>query len=432
MIKGLFKYIAVFFIALAVFLCFRVVSEFISKDAMREHMLSSADKMCENSVGVELMKGVPGSQLDRYADSVWLNIAWHSDAKNPFSSAMWSSYYILRKSYETDGANRDLRDTVNDDREKNIEYLRYWHGPVTIIRFFHLFTDVGGMYTVNIVLISLLYVGLLILMWKKSLLKEAICLVVSLLMVGIVFVPFCLEFVWNFYIVGIVSILTVVWGTKARYKRLFTTFLVTGMATNFFDFLTTEILTLLVPLLLLLAIRSKNAPTDEKLSPLKISLKSGILWAVGYCGMWVMKWVVASVILGTNAMPYVTGHISQRIGTSTISVGNPIKALVSNAITILPVGIGDLWAILTLVAIIILICFIIVYKKKSIKKEYIILYGIIALIPYIRYLVMNDHSTVCFTFTYRSQMATVLAIGLITLEMVCDNTPKKDRKKRKN
>lgn len=418
--KELLKYISVFFITFAVLFVFRVASEFIDKDAIRKNMLSSADKMCENTIGVELMKGVPASQLDRYADSIWLNIAWNSDGSDPLSSAMWSSYFQYRNPYDENGVNFDLYEAVNTDPQKNHEYLRYWHGPVSFIRFFHLFTDVGGMYTINAVLICLLYAGLIILMWKKGLIKEAICYIISMLMVGVFFVPFCLEYVYNFYIVGIVSILTVIWGTKGEYKKTFTLFLITGMATNFFDFLTTEILTLLIPLLLLLAIRSRKDEKDEKPTPLGMSVKSAILWGIGYCGMWIMKWVVAAVVLGMNTLPYVTGHISQRIGTSTVSEGNPIKALIANLITILPVSIGDIWAVLTLVALIILICFIIVYKKKTIKKEYLILYGIIALIPYIRYMVMSDHSTVAFAFTFRSQMATVLAVGFLTLEMVCE------------
>ncbi len=418
--KELLKYTAVFFIALALFFCFRVSSEFIGKDAMKKNMISSAEKMCENTIGVELMKGVPASQLDRYADSIWLNIAWNSDGSDPLSSAMWSSFYLRRDVSDKNGVNFDLFEAVNTDPEKNYEYLRYWHGPVSLIRFFHLFTDVSGMYLINAVLIFAIYAGLIILMWKKGLIKEALCLIVSLLMAGVIFVPFCLEYVYNFYIVGIVSILTVIWGTKGEYKKVFTLFLITGMATNFFDFLTTEILTLLIPLLLLLAIRSRKDEKDEKPTLLGMSAKSAILWGIGYCGMWIMKWIVAAMVLGINTLPYVTGHISQRIGTSSVSEGNPIKALIANLITILPVSIGDMWAVFTLIALIVLICFIIVYKKKNIKKEYLILYGIIALIPYIRYMVMNDHSTVCFEFTYRSQMATVLAIGLITIEMVCE------------
>ncbi|MCR4605721.1 MAG: hypothetical protein K5639_06955 [Eubacterium sp.] len=428
MLKEIFKYIAVFAISVAILFGLIVASELISKDAMKEKMLSSAEKMCENPIGVEMMDGVPASKLDRYADSLWLNIAWHSDGEHPFSSAMWSSYTILRRSYDAYGANQDLLETVRDDREENIEYLRYWHGPVALIRFFHLFTDIQGMYIINAVLIFALYAGLVILMWRKNLLKEALCLVVSVLMAGVFFVPFCFEYVWIFYIVGIVSILTVLWGTKGKYKRLFTLFLISGIVTNYFDFLTTEILTLLIPLLLLLAIRSENESDAIKYSSAKLSIKAAVLWGIGYCGMWIMKWVLASIVLGENVLPYVTGHISQRVGTSSVSEGNPIKALVSNIITILPVNLGDVWAIFTLVGVIILICFIIIYKKKEVKKEYIILYGIIALIPYIRYIIMNDHSCVCYTFTYRSQMATVFAIGLLTLELVSERVPAHGKK----
>lgn len=195
-------------------------------------------------------------------------------------------------------------------------------------------------------------------------------------------------------------------------------FLVSGIVTNFFDFLTAEILTLLIPLLLMVSLHGrKESNKDEKKTPARISVKACILWGFGYLGMWAMKWIIASVILGENVMPYVTGHITQRVGVSEDGIGNPLSALYLNLITIFPAGMGDIWAVLSLVALVILACVLYVYKGNSVRKRYIITYIVLGLLPYIRYMVVFDHSFRHFVFTYRLQMATVLAIGLMSLEI---------------
>ena len=46
---------------------------------------------------------------------------------------------------------------------------------------------------------------------------------------------------------------------------------------------------------------------------MKEAAKLTLVWGFGYVGMWVMKWVMASLILGENVMPYVTEHIGERL-----------------------------------------------------------------------------------------------------------------------
>ena len=75
-------------------------------------------------------------------------------------------------------------------------------------------------------------------------------------------------------------------------------------------------------------------------------------------------------------------------------------------------GYGDVILILILLSI------FYVYKKKHIRKDYVLLYAVLGLVPYIRFAVLYDHSFFHFFFTYRAQMATILAISLITREGV--------------
>ncbi len=429
-LKEVIKYIVIFLVSVVLLATILVATEFISKDSMKKNMLSSAEKMCENTVGVEMMKGVPASKLDRYADDIWLGIAWQTDSEHPLTSAMWSSYYVNRDPADVNGANQDLLEAVKDDKDGTLQYLRYWHGAVAPIRLLHLFTDITGIYVIGTIALIGLFAALFILMWRYGMKGEAVCLIVASLIAGIWYTPLCLEYIWIFLIIPCVSIPALIWCKNERWSRVWALFLISGIVTNFFDFLTTEVLTLLIPLLLVVSLQGrKEVKKDDKNTPIRISIKACILWGFGYLGMWAMKWIIASIILGENVMPYVTGHIAQRVGVSDAGTGNPLSALYLNLITIFPAGMGDIWAVITLIVLIILGCVLYVYKGNNIRKKYIIAYIVLGLLPYIRYMVLFDHSFRHFAFTYRSQMATALAIGLMSLEIIDERVFRHERKK---
>ena len=46
-----------------------------------------------------------------------------------------------------------------------------------------------------------------------------------------------------------------------------------------------------------------------------------------------------------------------------------------------------------------------------------ILFGVLGLVPYVRYLVLHNHAWLHCFFTYRAQLATVLAVVMILEEM---------------
>ena len=54
-----------------------------------------------------------------------------------------------------------------------------------------------------------------------------------------------------------------------------------------------------------------------------------------------------------------------------------------------------------------------VYRQDRVDRGFIVLATIIALVPYVRYLVLHNHSYIHCFFTFRAQAATVMAIVLI-------------------
>ena len=414
MVKKILKYVLVFVVSVVVLFLVMVGSEFISQDAMRDQVESSIGVLCEKDAVFTYWKGMPAGNMDRYADSVSLGIAWQSDSEHPFEAAMWCSYYVDRffvTRYHH--ANYDLRRAFVQNLEGNNEYLRYWHGNVPVIRFFHLFTNIRGMYIILGLVMAALFLSLLVLLWRYGLKSVAIGFIISGFMVSLWFVPFVLEYVWMFLVAFSASIIALIWGRKDKWNRMGALFLVTGIVANYLDFLTTETITFLLPLLILVALRSKS----ESKAPILPVVRDCVLWGIGYLGMWIMKWVIASAILGINVMPYVTKNIALRLGTSQMEEGNILSTLGRNLIGLIPTTFGKIGIIVSVFLFLAWLCVIIVYKKSGIRKDYVILYIALGMIPFIRYVVMTEHSFVHFTFTYRALMASILSMCLITCEV---------------
>lgn len=92
-------------------------------------------------------------------------------------------------------------------------------------------------------------------------------------------------------------------------------FLVSGMVTNFLDFLTCESLTLLM---LMLLDRDDARPRMTRKDLPRIALD----WAVGYGGMYLLKWGLAGIVMGENPLPYITSHIGERMVGSVEGSGS--------------------------------------------------------------------------------------------------------------
>ena len=401
----------------------------IPKSAIRSNMEKSSELLCENIVFYNLQENISGSKIDRYADSILLSIAYQMSSGNPLRKAMEAAYYYSPYKNEND----NFRESLMMDYEPNQQYIRYWHGSVIFVKLFHLFGSLKAMYICNAILMAVLFC---VLEWmllrgvrqrgqapvvQKYLIAAS--LAVALIAVSVWFVPYSLEYTWTFLVTFAVSIIGILFVRKGHENRLFSLFLISGMVTSFLDFLTTETLTLLVPLLLVSACRESEDDDDKSgrlctkgARPLWCSL----LWAAGYVGMWVMKWVLASVVLRENVMQYVSGHVSERIGdTEEFTLLEYMRNAVGRNVSCLfPAEYGPAGKVIPLVVLFILVAFVVVFRRKKIDFGRIALYAAIGLVPYVRYIMLRNHSYLHFFFTYRAQAATVLALFMILWEII--------------
>lgn len=405
------KYIVIFLLAVAVLTTLLVLCACIPKLAIRENTLESAQFLCNGELFGTVVDGAEGSKIDRYADSILLGIAWQYDSTDPLRSVMLSSYYHTKYQNE----NENLLDAVTENLVPNQQYLRYWHGSNVIVRLLLPVLSIEQIYLLNGITMAVLIAWLLIVLCRQKYYIPAGGIGLGLVLTASWFVPLSLEYTWAYLLMLAGSIAAVKLACAGKWQRMGVFFLLSGMLTNYLDFLTTETLTLLVPLLLVLWINLHTCRQTMRSLAVSAS-KAALMWLLGYGGMWVTKWILASLVLGENVLPYVTDHIQQRVGSGGLQLMLP--AVIRNVKCLFPLEYGTAGVVAAIGLALILLYVGYVYHKNRINKPWILLLVVIGAVPYIRYMVLSNHAYLHCFFTYRAQLATIVALIMILGELV--------------
>lgn len=398
----------------------------IPKNAIRSNMIETAEYLSTKPATHFAVSGIRSSSIDWYADSLLLNIAFNLDDQNTLESVMWAPF----SGYTNQHVSRYLLESARDGLEPTQEYLRYWHGSTVIVRLEHLFLNIRQIYILHAVIMAALCIWLLRMLISAGLQQEGIAFLLSIICASIWFVPFCLEYTWVFLVMLVFSVITIRAALRNQYDGMGSLFLIVGMVTVYLDFLSTETVTLLIPLIFVLRIRERNNSSDNW----GFVLKNSVLWLFGYAGMWAMKWLIASIVLHQNVMPYVTGHIEERIGGS---VHLPlwqflIQAITRNTSRLFPFDYGLIGAIIFLFCVMMFVIYPIYTRKiglrMKIDRKQTMLYLCLSLVPYVRYLVLHNHSWRHCNFTYRAQASTIFALCFVIFEII-EFTPRRGMKR---
>ena len=397
------------FIATAVLLTAALVlTALIPREAVEPRFRESAEYLCEGELFGEAFEGISSSRIDRYADSILLGIAWQYDSAKPLRSVLESAYYHRR----TQNENENLREAVEKGLPANQQYLRYWHGSAGIVRLLMTFLSLPQIYVWHGILLALLAVGLLVRLLRRKAWVPAAGLTAGLIGAACWLVPLSLEYTWVFLILLVqLHVLLLRSFPKDWFRRgLF--FLVSGMVTNYLDFLTCETLTLLAPLLFLLW---QDHQEGKEIASWMTLGKTALAWLAGYAGMFLLKWGLAALAMGENVLPYVMSHIEERtVGTVGMSfIEELFSAPVRNLLNLFPVNYDTFGALAAIALLVIAAYFGYVYHRKNFSRAMIGRYAVIGALPYIRYLALANHSYLHAFFTFRAQLATLMAIVLI-------------------
>lgn len=418
-LKEITKYILIFVILVLMLTTILTLVAKIPRKYLEENLTEATNYFEEHDEEITRIKRKKEyTWLHPYADEIILNIIYCLDTDNPLASVLEAKYYTK---YEMDGTNDKYIELIENDLEGNTQYIRYWHGSIVVIKPLLMVFTLEQIYILNAVVLTILAIVLLIILIRKRYYSIAISLVIGLIMVAIWYVPFTFEYYWTFLLMLITSIISICIENKnleTNNKKLYMLFFIIGILTCFFDFFTTEIITILVPLAIILSIRIKEKRFRGFKKESLFLIKSLALWLIAYASMWLAKWGIASVVLKINAMDFVKENAMTRINGQVFDYSQIqlIKyALEKNILTLYPINlIKRKEEILISIGIALLVATIMIIDIKNKEKmKYMLLMLGIAIIPYIRYMVLANHSYKHMFMTFRSQLPTIMCIILI-------------------
>jgi hypothetical protein len=100
--------------------------------------------------------------------------------------------------------------------------------------------------------------------------------------------------------------------TEASNETLLVIFLILGMATSFLGFMTTPIVTLTIPLLVLYWV-GRDRWVEERRPSWRMVLLFCIIWTVGYVGCWAAKWAITAVVFNVDVYGEALAQIRLRL-----------------------------------------------------------------------------------------------------------------------
>ena len=421
-VKAILKYLTLFIVTLAVLISLFLLVAQIPREKIQNNMEKSAEYMQQKGAAFPFtVLGIGCSKADYYADTVLLNVAYYLEPRHSAESISWARFYS-EDAYDWNGMVTDYFPTaIAKKPEPNQQYLRYWHGSLTIVRPLLIWLSVSDIYKILGVVLWILLVSIIILLIRRDLKKEAVAFALAMIGVSVWFVPVCLEYIWMFLLMAITSLIAIRISLKERYKTMPAVFLCVGMVAAFLDFFTTETITLLIPLLFMYAIhhrQSNKAPNQI------FALKCAVLWGTGYIAMWISKWAFAADVLKRDVMPFIRSSITEHLGAadniSLVQLWG--KSIHNNIYKLFTFDYGMIGAILTLLLlfgfVFLPVGFNKIKLKEKIQKEWVLLYLIAGLVPYLRFVIISEHSAVHAWFTYRAQAASIMALTLVFFELV--------------
>lgn len=429
-IRNIGLYILVFALVLFSLYLIMVLFATIPNRAIQRNMTSSA-RYELTADRYEIPENGSFRQVeDHYADQIWLNIAWQMGTGNPFVSVLDTGYY----DGGSFGTAAGLHQAVTRGHTANESYTRYWHGSAACLRFLHLGMDIQGIKIMGLLCVLLFIFQTIRLLFREGHGDLGMCLLASLLAVQIWQARLSFEYLPCFLICfGLCPAFLKL--EKRGDTPLALLSVAAGTMTAFFDFLTVETVTILVPLILVTAARSMDRRLISKRDTARMLLRCLLCWGLAYAGAFAVKWIAAALISGNTHITAAFASLGERIdGTVLINGVKKKPGMLLGIAANMSVLFGGTdrtsygkiisGALLCTVALSAL-----VYEYRTRKTAcrgtgFILTLGALVLL---RYGVLANHSYLHAFFTYRALVSLILAILTATM---LNLRPKRKKRRR--
>ncbi len=346
--------------------------------------------------------------LDNQTDALMLSESLFKSG-NSIEDAINVPHYTLNNSGEQ---LYSLMGVINGDdlSDASIEnYPRYWHGYVALLKPFFMIFDYSDWKIFNQSFQLILLCIVIVLIMERNISEILLGFIPMMIIWNPSTIGVSLQYAACFYlsICGVIAVLM-----KCKKCRLL--FLILGILTAYFDYLTYPIVTLFIPLIFLIVF------DESKCKPLTLK-ESTVLcmnWGSGYLGMWAMKWVIGSLITGNNiivdAFQTIISRTSSSIDGEKITRIGTLYKLVNATFFKWPYVI-----LITAVLIVIVIKAVLTKRKQMYSRESIMQLFIIGFVPIVWFFLTANHANIHPRLVYRC-WGIVLMAWFVLFDQVCN------------
>lgn len=405
--KSIKKIFLIFIVGTIMGISFNILAFLCSDTLIHKNVLKSIETFRVEGAFPMTLPSYMSTRLDNNSDAWMMLMADYADTqKSIFEKAVGGFYKIYSEDSNLLGQ-ASLIAMEEPVRELDGEYARYWHGWILPLRILLMFFSYDDIRFIGMALQYCLIVCMFLLMQKKEILNYGVGLFVMLMFICPIVSCISLEYTFIFYISTISSIFILSFHKKLVEKKLYMyVFLLIGMSTSYFDFLTYPVVALGMPLLFLLILLQEDMINCKR--KIQYTICCSVMWGIGYIGFWGIKWIIASLILKKNIIMNAYHDIMIRSGnvsydgsllSYTDVINSNVEILIHRAIIMLFIA--------TLIGIF--------YKKIYVKKELTIdiassiPFLLVMGYPFIWYFFTKNHSYIHYHFAYRNLSVSVFA-----------------------
>lgn len=385
--------------------------------------LIPTEKMYQNvaaakdTIGVhdQIIKGYVSTTIDNFTDSIMLNEAICDVDTGLIDKVVnnWQANYWKGYTQEENLA-RYL------DGEKGYRYQgysHYWGGHQIFIKPMLLLGDYSDILAFNVIAQLLLVFAIMFRLQKMGRGYAVLPFGLTIASMMPMTIALCMQYCTVYYVMLIGILLLMRKQEKAPKADACFLFLLIGMATSYFDFLTYPFVSLGIPLVIWLLLDQE----ENVVRKVGRMLWNSAFWCAGYVGMWAGKWILGSIISPES------GSLAMAINSILYRGSNKAS---DGVISLSDVLMKNAYVYIKKPLLIIVICVILYYGCKIVKNKDltgknlkgVLPYVIAAFYPLVWYRLAENHSYEHAFMAYRE-----LAIGLFAGLMLLAALARKEK-----
>lgn len=379
---------------------------------MKKHVSQSIPIIEREFGNSELIPGNAATLTGNFTDCLMLEHAIYESEEHSFLEQLlimyrgesgigdgWAPGYSLI----------DYADGIEQPREA--DYARYWHGYLVILKPLLLLTTFNSIRVIAGIL-QFILAGIIVLLCgrrDKEFLGAAFLVSVPCLYLFTMYFSLSLSICY-YVMAGAMIVQLLNHDRLVEKKHYFAFFMIVGMLTSYFDFLTYPIVTLGYPLCVCLFLNG-----DSWRESLKKAFGYSVEWSFGYLGLWAMKWVLADILVGGGTIQDALENLFIRTesaeGYSKLAgfwkvIKQSIEPYTNWGFYLLALG------------ILIFLAVCVAKNRKNVRKDRLLQGGVIllvALLPFAWLFLTQNHTEQHWMYTFKilavSVFAGVCAVG---------------------